>query len=66
MANKTRTDIHTLMETAPYQDITFGNVVYGGGGAREFNTGEWRTQTPVVDWDKCVQCLLCALRSGSL
>ena len=61
MANKTRTDIHTLMETAPYQDITFGNVVYGGGGAREFNTGEWRTQTPVVDWDKCVQCLLCAL-----
>ncbi len=60
MANKERTDITKLTETAPYQDITPGNVVYGGGGAAAFNTGEWRTMTPVVDWDKCVQCLLCA------
>ena len=60
MANKERTDITKLTETAPYQDITPGNVVYGGGGAATFNTGEWRTMTPVVDWDKCVQCLLCA------
>ena len=60
MANKERTDITKLTETAPYQDITPGKVVYGGGGAAAFNTGEWRTMTPVVDWDKCVQCLLCA------
>ncbi len=60
MANKVRTDITKLTETAPYQDITPGNVIYGGGGAASFNTGEWRTKTPVIDWDKCVQCLLCA------
>ena len=24
-----------------------------------FNTGEWRTQTPVWDEEKCTQCLLC-------
>ena len=60
MANKERLDITKLTEKAPYQDITPGNTVYCGGGAVTFNTGEWRTQTPVIDWDKCVQCLLCA------
>ena len=60
MANKERLDITKLTEKAPYQDITPGNAVYGGGGAVTFNTSEWRTQTPVIDWDKCVQCLLCA------
>ena len=60
MANKVRTDISKITEKSPYQDITPGNVVYGGGGAVDFLTGEWRTQTPVIDWDKCVQCLLCA------
>ena len=60
MANTVRTDITKLTEKAPYQDITPGNAVYGGGGAATFNTGEWRTETPVVDWDKCVQCLMCA------
>ena len=60
MANKVRTDITKITEKSPYQDITPGNVVYGGGGAASFLTGEWRTQTPVIDWDKCKQCLLCA------
>ena len=54
-----RTDINKVNETAPYQDITLGNQVYGGGGSAEFKTGEWRTQTPIMDWDKCVHCLLC-------
>ena len=60
MANTVRLDISNITDKSPYQDITPGNSVYGGGGAVAFNTGEWRTQTPVVDWDKCVQCLLCA------
>ena len=60
MANKTATDITKVTETAPYQDMTLGNQIYGGGGARTFKTGEWRTSTPVIDWDKCTQCLMCA------
>ena len=61
MANKDkRTDISKVNETAPYTDMTLGNQIYGGGGSREFKTGEWRTQTPVMNWEKCAQCLLCA------
>ena len=28
--------------------------------SKAFNTGEWRTATPVIDESKCVHCLLCA------
>ncbi len=40
MANKERTDISKVHETAPYTDMTLGNQIYGGGGSREFKTGE--------------------------
>ena len=39
MAKSKRSDIKKLTETAPYQDITIGDQIYGGGGARQFNTG---------------------------
>lgn len=53
------TDISKINEHSPYYDITPGDQIYGGGGSCKFNTGEWRTQTPVINWDKCTQCLLC-------
>ena len=54
MANNVKTDIFAVTETAPYTSMTPGNAVAGGGGARNFKTGEWRTSTPVIDWDKCM------------
>lgn len=54
------TDISKITEKSPWQDLTEGNKVYGGGTAIHFKTGEWRTSTPVLDTDKCTQCLLCA------
>ncbi|MGN0164886.1 MAG: 4Fe-4S binding protein [Lachnospiraceae bacterium] len=54
------TDISKITEQSPWQDLTPGNHVYGAATSRAFNTGEWRTDTPVIEWDKCKQCLLCA------
>lgn len=59
MASK-KTDISKINEKSPYTAMTPGNQIYGGGGSREFKTGEWRTETPVMNWEKCAQCLLCA------
>lgn len=42
-----------------WRELELGCCVYGGSTATEFNTGEWRVDTPVVDWDKCKQCLIC-------
>ena len=55
-----RTDITRINENSPYTDLTEGLQLYAGGTSRLFRTGEWRTNTPVLDPDKCRQCLLCA------
>ena len=59
-----RTDISRIHEKSKYTEITPGNHVYGGGTSKAFNTGEWRTATPVIDESKCVHCLLCAPLTG--
>ncbi len=49
-----------INESTPWQEMTVGGEIYEGGTSRLFNTGEWRTVTPVFHPEKCKQCLLCA------
>ncbi len=44
----------------PWQDITIGGEIYEPANSKNFSTGEWRRLKPIIDWDKCTQCLLCA------
>ena len=55
-----RSDVKKINETTPYEKLTEGLIMFAGGTAKEFMTGEWRTNTPVFDPSKCKQCLLCA------
>ena len=55
-----KTDISKIHDNSKWTELTPGNHVYGGGTSKAFNTGEWRTSTPVLDESKCVHCLLCA------
>ncbi|MGN0297858.1 MAG: 4Fe-4S binding protein [Lachnospiraceae bacterium] len=48
-----------INEQSPWRDLTEGLEVYEPATSRLFETGEWRTNTPVVDEGKCRQCLLC-------
>ena len=54
-----RTDVHTINEQTPYEDLTEGLMMFAGATSKEFNTGEWRTSTPVFLEEKCKQCMLC-------
>lgn len=54
-----RTDITKINESTPHQDLTEGLMVFAGGTSKLFHTGEWRTNTPVLEEEKCKQCLLC-------
>lgn len=54
-----RTDVTKINEKTPHQDLTEGLMVFAGGTSKLFNTGEWRTNTPIYVADKCKQCLLC-------
>ena len=37
----------TLNPKTPYQDLTIGGNIYTAGNAKEFKTGDWRSQKPV-------------------
>jgi len=36
-----------------------GGIVPRGGTAAEYKTGAWRSHRPVLDREKCNNCLLC-------
>ncbi len=41
-----------------HNDMIIGSRV-NGGGAEKFETGDWRSLTPVVDMEKCIDCMTC-------
>lgn len=42
-----------------YEDLPKGGIVRSSGNAETYRTGDWRSQKPVIDFDKCKQCLFC-------
>ncbi len=48
-----------IHEGAAWQDLTPGLQIYESATSKDFETGEWRVNTPVFDAGKCKQCLLC-------
>lgn len=54
---------HSAKDMTPqvtWRDITPGGAIFEGGTSQAVETGDWRTMKPVLDFDKCKQCLLCA------
>lgn len=48
-----------INEKTVWQDLTEGLQIHEPATAKAFETGEWRTGTPILDKEKCKQCLLC-------
>lgn len=42
-----------------WRELTLGCAVFEPATSAVVETGDWRTSRPVIDWDKCKQCLLC-------
>ena len=48
-----------INEHSGWREITEGGFVYGEGNSGFFNTGDWRTISPIWKTENCKQCLLC-------
>ena len=48
-----------INESITWREITPGGTIFESGTAHEFKTGDWRTMIPILDPEKCKQCLLC-------
>jgi pyruvate ferredoxin oxidoreductase gamma subunit len=44
-----------------WKEMTVGCVVFNPGNAKEYKTGDWRSQHPVWNNEKCIKCGLCYL-----
>ena len=44
-----------------WRDIEIGGIVTEPGNASQYQTGDWRSQKPTYDFDRCIKCGLCQL-----
>jgi len=42
-----------------WHELPIGGLMVEPGSAEEYRTGDWRTERPIWDKDKCTNCLLC-------
>ena len=44
-----------------WRDLEIGGIVTEPGNASQYQTGDWRSQKPTYDFDRCIKCGLCQL-----
>jgi len=49
----------TSKERSGWKSLPIGGVVLEAGSSLKYKTGDWRAFRPLVDREKCVNCLLC-------
>lgn len=42
-----------------WKDLPLGGIIDEPGTAMKYETGDWRTQRPVLNKEKCINCLQC-------
>lgn len=48
-----------MVNIADHKDMVVGDRVTEPGNSEKFQTGDWRSLMPVIDMDKCIDCLTC-------
>jgi pyruvate ferredoxin oxidoreductase delta subunit len=48
-----------MADKLSWRDLEVGNIIKEAGNASFRKTGEWRTQRPILDKEKCLKCALC-------
>jgi len=49
----------TSKERSGWKSLPIGGVVLEAGSSLKYKTGDWSAFRPLVDREKCVNCLLC-------
>jgi len=44
-----------------WKDLEIGFIVTEPGNASQYKTGDWRSQRPIIDKEKCNKCTLCSI-----
>jgi pyruvate ferredoxin oxidoreductase delta subunit len=41
------------------KDISLGSIIANAGNAVQYKTGDWRSERPVLNKDRCIKCGIC-------
>ena len=44
-----------------WREMEIGNIVTDPGNGVEYQTGDWRTQKPVYQHERCIKCGYCSI-----
>ena len=44
-----------------WKDLEIGLIVTEPGNASQYRTGDWRSQRPTYDFNKCIKCGICSI-----
>jgi pyruvate ferredoxin oxidoreductase delta subunit len=55
----TDTEDKLMPKAKGWKELPIGGIIEEAGCARELNTGAWRAFRPIVDHEKCINCLQC-------
>jgi pyruvate ferredoxin oxidoreductase delta subunit len=44
-----------------WKDLEIGCIVTEPGSSREYRTGDWRSQKPTYNFNKCIKCGVCQI-----
>ena len=42
-----------------WKELPIGAIIKEPGTSKRFETGDWRTERPVLDPEKCIHCMFC-------
>ncbi|MBI5206714.1 MAG: 4Fe-4S binding protein [Candidatus Firestonebacteria bacterium] len=47
------------VKTPGWKDIPIGGLIIEAGNSKKYLTGGWKVQKPVLDKNKCINCMVC-------
>ncbi|MBI5043561.1 MAG: 4Fe-4S binding protein [Nitrospirae bacterium] len=47
------------MKKKGWKELPIGGVILEAANTKKYSTGDWRTFRPVIDLDKCTNCMRC-------
>jgi pyruvate ferredoxin oxidoreductase delta subunit len=48
-----------IAQEPAWHELTKGGLMVNPGSAEEYKTGDWRTERPIWNGEKCISCMLC-------
>lgn len=47
------------MSDKSWKELPIGGLIVEAGNSAEYETGSWRTNRPILDREKCNNCMIC-------